>query len=535
MAEQKRISMRRDSLVRQASEDRQAIEGLKRKNTQNHRQQLEKTRGRRVSLEGSMYIHSISLQILEKLNDEGVDLIWSSAEDEQMNFNVFLSPTPSGKSHPPQEIRYTQAGITVAHLETRLVKKYDTIDENDEETSLSEDKPPASRDMVSDKQRQFEILFDCVGTKSAFLDAATKIVIENAVKKFELYNAVEKARPSIPWFPRHVSDLDKCAHVVTKYEPTTDPRHPGHGDDAYIARRAALNQIANDYRHGHAIPHVDYSDAEHETWAAVYARLKSLHESHTCKEYRENLRKMEEAGVITPYKIPQLSDINHYLQQRTGFQLRPCGGLLSARDFLASLAFRVFQATQYVRHTESPHHSPEPDVIHEILGHCPMFADPVMAQFSQEIGLLSLGATDEQIEQLATVYWFIIEFGLCEEDGKLKAIGAGLISAYGELIHACSDTPEHRAFEPATTALQPYEDVDYQPIYFVAKSIFDAMSRLRQYAKSFSKPFSVMYDPFTQTVDVIDQPRQLERWMEKLKTDLSTLTDAFDTMSTKKD
>uniref|UniRef100_A0A4W3IAT0 Phenylalanine-4-hydroxylase n=1 Tax=Callorhinchus milii TaxID=7868 RepID=A0A4W3IAT0_CALMI len=319
-----------------------------------------------------------------------------------------------------------------------------------------------------------------------------------------------KKKDTVPWFPRTMHDLDRFANQILSYGSELDADHPGFTDPVYRSRRQEFADIAYNYRHGQPIPQVKYTEDEVKTWSTVFRELKTLYPTHACQEHNFVFPLLEKYCGYREDNIPQLEDISKFLQSCTGFSLRPVAGLLSSRDFLAGLAFRVFHSTQYIRHGSRPMYTPEPDVCHELLGHVPLFADPKFAQFSQEIGLASLGAPDEYIEKLATVYWFTVEFGLCKQNDEIKAYGAGLLSSFGELQYCLSDKPEIYPFDPERTTLHKYPVTNFQPIYFVAESFEDAKEKVRKYAATIPRPFSFRYNAYTQTIEVLDNIEQLK-------------------------
>ncbi len=60
----------------------------------------------------------------------------------------------------------------------------------------------------------------------------------------------------------------------------------------------------------------------------------------------------------------------------------PTIGLLSSREYMNALAHRVFFSTQFIRHYANPDYVPEPDIVHEVIGHVPTFCDPYIADIS---------------------------------------------------------------------------------------------------------------------------------------------------------
>ena len=259
-----------------------------------------------------------------------------------------------------------------------------------------------------------------------------------------------------------------------------DPDHPGFRDPVYRARRDAIAKLACDYAPGDPAPTVAYTDEEHAVWSRVRELLDPRHRHFACAEYLECV----DAVALDLTRIPQLEDVNARIRPLTGFRMFPVAGLVTARAFLSFLADRIFLATQYIRHASRPLYTPEPDVIHELVGHAASFAHPLYGGLSAHFGRAARVASDGDVERIARLYWFTLEFGAAIEDGIPKAYGAGLLSSVGEMDRLRE--AELRRFDCRTMADTTYDPTDFQPFYFIAPSFGAMYEQASDFLRTFS-------------------------------------------------
>jgi phenylalanine-4-hydroxylase len=251
--------------------------------------------------------------------------------------------------------------------------------------------------------------------------------------------------------------------LATSFELPTD--HPGFSDPDYRARRERIAAVGSAYHVGDPIPDVAYTAEEDEVWRVVSSELSLKHYSRACREYVTAAERLE----LPTERVPQLREVDERVHALTGFHLLPVPGLVPTRDFYSALAERTFLSTQYVRHHSVPFYTPEPDLVHEIIGHANMLASDSLATLYAEAGRASRRAVSAAaLEFFSRVFWFTLEFGVVFELGTPKAYGAGLLSSYGEL-----DAYRHAEIRPwdlRAMGTLDYDITRYQPVLFAAPS-----------------------------------------------------------------
>jgi phenylalanine-4-hydroxylase len=265
-----------------------------------------------------------------------------------------------------------------------------------------------------------------------------------------------------------------------------EPGHPGLGDGNYVQRRKELFALCRRHRlESLGAPLIDYTVEETRIWREVSPKLDELHRQYASRIYLDAKR----ALGISQTEIPQLRNLSEQLMQITHMHLVPAEGPIPYRTFYSYIASRGFPVTQFIRHGSHPEFTPEPDMIHDCLGHVPSLMNSDYAELLTLIGKATSTTTDpQQVLALKRFSWFSIEFGLLEEEGQTKVFGAGILSSTGEIPFSLSNEVNRRPFVTDEVINTDYDPSRMQDLLFVIPSFAFLRREIEQLVKRFSIP-----------------------------------------------
>lgn len=210
--------------------------------------------------------------------------------------------------------------------------------------------------------------------------------------------------------------------------------------------------------------YITYSAEEQQVWRILYERSHQLLPGRACDEFLSGLTELQ----LTADNIPQLPDVSARIMAATGWQVEPVAALISARAFFELLAKRRFPAATFIRCFEELDYVQEPDIFHELFGHCPMLMNPVYAQFLQDYAIKVLTFPEQEWPLLQRLFWFTVEFGLILTPKGVRAYGGGILSSISETAYSVeSDIPLRVLFDPVAAFRTPYRIDQLQRVYFV--------------------------------------------------------------------
>ena len=172
----------------------------------------------------------------------------------------------------------------------------------------------------------------------------------------------------------------------------------------YVSRQSDENGI------------IAWSDEENQIWHELITRQLGVIEGKACDEFLAGLEKLQ----LPTDRIPQLEEVNKVLRSTTGWECAEVPALISFDKFFELLANKRFPVATFIRSREEFDYLQEPDIFHEIFGHCAMLTNPAFAEFTHTYGKLGLAANKQDRVFLARLYWFTIEFGLLKTPDGLR-------------------------------------------------------------------------------------------------------------------
>jgi phenylalanine-4-hydroxylase len=214
-----------------------------------------------------------------------------------------------------------------------------------------------------------------------------------------------------------------------------------------------------------------YSAEEDAVWGVLFARQMAFLGGRAAPDYLAGVAALGLNGD----RVPQVREIDATLAALSGAGVEGVPAIIPPTRFFALLAQRKFPVATFLRRREEIDYIEEPDIFHEVFGHCPLLTNPAYAGFIERFGALGARLDKGQRWRLFRLFWFTVEFGMIRTPDGLRAYGAGIVSSPAEAAHAANGAAEMRDFDLMEVFRTPYRIDILQPVYFVIDS-FDQLA-----------------------------------------------------------
>lgn len=219
----------------------------------------------------------------------------------------------------------------------------------------------------------------------------------------------------------------------------------------------------------------DYTKKDHQMWQTLLEKQTINLQDKVNPVFLHNWRKFN----LPSQRIPLLNEISERLYAATKWKVEPVLGLIGYETYFSLLKNRRFPVADFIREESELELSKDPDIFHEVFGHCTMLLSQDYADFMSEFGKFALTISSEDRPMFARLIWFTTETGLIQYERQIKIYGSSIISSYKESLYCLQNQVIHKPFDVISIFREPYRADILQNVYYVleqAQQIYNLLA-----------------------------------------------------------